>query len=53
MPGGVTFFTPIQTSPGAHPAIYKMVGGSFQEVKQLGHDINNPPAPSAEVKEIV
>jgi len=30
-----------------------MDAGSFQEVKQLGHGINNPPASSAEVKEIV
>jgi hypothetical protein len=27
--------------------------GSFQEVKQLGHGINNPPSSSTEVKEIV
>jgi hypothetical protein len=50
IPGGTTA---VQTSPGAHPAVYKMDAESFQEVKQLGHCINNPPASSTEVKEIV
>jgi hypothetical protein len=30
-----------------------MDAGSFQKVKHPGHGINNPPASSAEVKEIV
>ena len=52
-PVGARFSSPIQTSPGAHPASYTMGTGSFQGVERPGRDVNHPPTPSAEVKERV
>jgi len=50
---GVRFSAPVQTSPGAHPASYRMGTGSFPGVKQLGHGVDHPPPSRAEVKERV
>jgi hypothetical protein len=47
---GLTFFTPVQTSPGAHPVSYMMGTGSFLRVKWLGHGFNHPSQSCAEVK---
>jgi hypothetical protein len=41
--GGVRFFAPVQTSPGAHPASYKMGTGSFPGVRRLGRGVEYPP----------
>ena len=49
----VRFSTPVQTGPGAHPASYAMGTRYFPGVKQLGHDVDNPPPSSADVKERV
>ena len=51
--GGTTCYTPIETSPGAHPDTYTKGTGLFPGVKQLGHDVNHPPPSSAEVKKRV
>jgi len=50
---GARFSAPVQTGPGAQPASCTMGTGSFQGVKRPGHGIDNPPSPSAEVKERV
>jgi hypothetical protein len=42
--------TPIQISPGAHPASYTVPTGSFLWVKRLGHGADHPTPSSAEVK---
>jgi hypothetical protein len=39
----------VQTGPGAHPASCTMGTGSFPEVKRLGHAVDRPSLPSAEV----
>ena len=44
---------PVQTGPGAHSASYIMGTGSFPGVKRTGRGVNDPPPPSAEVKERV
>jgi len=48
-----TFFTPVQTRPGAHPFSCTMGTGSFSGVKRLGLGFDHPPPPSTEVKERV
>jgi len=48
---GARFSTPVQTSPGAHPASYTMGTGSFPGVKWLGYGIDHPPPSSAKIKE--
>jgi len=50
---GATFFAPVQTGLGVHPASYTMGTGSFPEVKRPGPGVENPPPSSAEVKEKV
>ena len=50
---GARFSASFQTSPGAHPASYKMGTGSFLEVKRPGRGVDHPPASSAEVQERV
>ena len=52
-PGGVRFFPPVQTGPGAYPASYTMGTGSFPVVNRPGLGVNHPPPSSAEVKERV
>jgi hypothetical protein len=47
----VRFSTTIQTSPGAHPASYKMGTRSFLCIKQQMNGANHLPPPSAEVKD--
>jgi hypothetical protein len=39
----VRFSTPVQTSPGAHPASYTRGTESFPGVKQPGHGGDHPP----------
>jgi len=50
---GARFSTPVQISPGAHPASYTMGTGFFPGVNRLGHGVDHPPPSSAEVKERV
>jgi len=50
---GARFSTPVQTSPGAHPASYTMGTGSFSGVKRLEYGTDHPPPTSAGVKERV
>jgi hypothetical protein len=50
---GARFSAPVQTGPGAQPASYTMVTGSFAGVKRPKRGIDNPPPSSAEVKERV
>jgi hypothetical protein len=45
------FSATIQTSPGAHPASYKMGTSSFLWVKQRMNGVNQLPPSSAEVKD--
>jgi hypothetical protein len=45
------FSATIQTSPGAHPASYKMGTRSFLWVKQRMNGVNQLPPSSAEVKD--
>jgi len=47
---GARFSAPIQTSPGAHPAFYKMGTGFFPGVKQPGHGIDQPCPSSTKVQ---
>jgi len=53
IPVGARFSANVQTGPGAHPASYTMVTGSFPEVKRQGRGIDHPPPSSAVVKERV
>jgi len=53
LPVGARFFTPIQTSPGAHAASYTLGTGSFLELKLPGHGVDHQPPSSAKVKERV
>jgi hypothetical protein len=53
IPVGVRFSAPVQTSPGAHPAIYTMGIKSFPGVKQPRCGINHSPPSSTKVKERV
>jgi len=50
---GARFSEPVQTGPGAHPASYTMVTGSFPGVKRPGRGVDRPPPSSAKVKERV
>ena len=52
-PEGVSFSSPVQTGPGAHPASYTMGIGLLPGVKRPGRGVNYPPPSSAEVKERV
>jgi len=49
VPVGTRFSAPIQTGPGAYPASHTMGTGSPRPRR----DVNNPPPPSAAVKERV
>jgi len=40
---GARFSTPIQVSPGAHPASYTMGTGLFLGVKWPGSGVDHPP----------
>ena len=40
---GARFSKPVQTGPGAHPASYTTVTGSFPGVKRPGRDVEHPP----------
>jgi len=51
--GGATFYAPVQTGPGAHPASYTMGTGSLPAVKRPGRGVDHPPPSRAEVKERV
>jgi len=43
IPGGWgRFSAPVQTSPGAHPASYKMDTGSFRGGKRPGRGVDHP-----------
>jgi hypothetical protein len=54
IPGGAEIFWHLfQTGPGAHPASYTMVTGSFLGVKRSGRGVDHPPQSSVEVKERV
>ena len=53
IPVGVRTSTPVQTSPGAHPASYTMGTGSFPGVKRPRCGINHWPLSSDEVKKRV
>jgi hypothetical protein len=53
IPVEARFSAPFQTGPGAHPASYTMVTGSFPEVKRPGRGVNHLHPPSAEVQERV
>jgi len=53
MPVGARFPAPAQSGPGAHPASYTVVTGSFPGSKRPGHGVDHPPPSSAEVKERV
>jgi len=46
--GGARFSTPVQTGPGAHPA---MGTGSFLGLKRPGRDVDNPPHLAPRLKE--
>ena len=50
---GARFSAPVQTGPGAHPASYTMVTGSFPGVEWLDRGVDYPPPSSAEIKERV
>jgi len=51
--GGARCCTPVQPSPGTHPASYTMGAGSLPGVKRPGRGVEHPPTSSAEVKERV
>jgi hypothetical protein len=53
IPVGTTFFTTVQTGPGAHPASYTTGTGSLPWVKRTGRVVDHPLPSSAEVKERV
>jgi len=48
---GGSFFAPVQTGPGAHPASYTMGTGPFPGVKRQGRGVDHPSM--AEVRERV
>jgi hypothetical protein len=48
---GVSFSSPFQTGPGAHPASYTVGTVSFPGVKWPGRGVDHPPPSSAKVKE--
>ena len=50
---GARFPTPIQTSPGAHPASYTIGTRSLPGIEWPGHGFDQPPPSSVEVKERV
>jgi hypothetical protein len=51
IPVGASFFAPVQTGPGAHPASYTVGTGSFPGVTRRGRGVDHPPPSSPEVKE--
>jgi hypothetical protein len=51
IPMGATFYAPVQTGPGAHPASYTMGTWSFPRVKRPGRGIEH--LSSGDVKEEV
>ena len=53
IPVGATFYAPVQTRPGVHPASNTMGTGCFPGVKRPGRDLDHQPPTSAEVKERV
>ena len=50
---GSRFSAPVQTGPGAHPALYTVGTGSLPGVKRPGGGVDRPSPSSAEVKERV
>ena len=50
---GARLSTPVHNASGAHTASYTMGTGSFPGVKRPGRVVDNPPPPSAEVKDSV
>jgi hypothetical protein len=48
--GGVRFFAPVQTDPGAHPATYTMGTRSFPGVKRPERVDDRPPSSSHEFR---
>jgi hypothetical protein len=53
IPVRARFSAPVQTGPGAHPALYTMSTGSFPGVMRPGRGVNPPPPSSAGFKERV
>jgi len=53
IPVGPRFSAPVQYGPGFHTASYRISTGSFQEVKRLGHGLDNQVPSCIEVKERV
>jgi hypothetical protein len=51
--GGSRCSAPVQTSPGAQPASYRMGTGSFPRIKRPGRGVDHQTTSSAEVKETV
>ena len=50
---GQDFLHPSTTAPGAHPDSFRMVNGSFQEIKRPRHGVSHPAPTSTKVKERV
>ena len=50
---GATFFTPIQTGSGAHPASYAIGTGSFPGVKRPSRGVDHTSLSNEEVKDRV
>ena len=50
IPQGARLSAPVQTGPGAHPASYTMVTGSYVRVKRPQCGLDHPLTFSAEVK---
>ena len=50
---GARFSTPVQTSPGTHPAAYTVGTSSLWGVNWLGRGINSAPPSSVKVNERV
>jgi hypothetical protein len=50
---GARFSALVQAVPGAHPASYTMVTGTFPGVKRPGRGVDHTLQSSAEFKEIV
>ena len=50
---GTRFTEPVQTSPEAHPAFYKMGTGVFPGVKRPERGVDRPPPFNTEIKERV
>jgi hypothetical protein len=53
IPVRARYSTPVQTSPGAHPAYYTKGTGSFLAVKWPVQGVEHPPTSSTDVKESI